>query len=54
MVEGPAMRVSVHVGWFMVDIACETPVLLSCHLNIKKRNHAIPFLLHGELDAPVL
>ena len=47
------MEVPVRVGGLAVDSAGQAAVLLSGHLNIKKRNVAITFLFHGELDAAV-
>ena len=47
------MEVSVSMGGFAVDCAGKAAILLPGHFNIKKRNVAIAFLFHGELDAVV-
>ena len=47
------MQVPVRVRGLAVYTAGKGSVLLSEHLNVKKRNAAITFLFHCELDAAV-
>ena len=53
MVEGSAVQVPVRVRRFAVYTAGKGSILLSEHLNVKKRNAAISFLFHCELDVAV-
>ena len=53
MMKGGTVQVSDGVGGFAVDSASKTSIRLSGHLDIKKRNAAISFLFHCELDAAV-
>ena len=47
------MQVPVRVRGFAVYTAGKGSILLSEHLNVKKRNAAISFLFHCELDVAV-
>ena len=47
------MQVPVRVCGFSVYTAGKGSILLSGHLNVKKRNAAISFLFHCELDVAV-